>query len=156
MSIEIFTIREAAEHCGISYEAMRKRVDRGTLPTNLKGGVRLIHRSALVDVGLWPGSKAEDHELQKEIDRLRKELEQHRVLTEQAQSSMEAERAARANAEAAMSQAQTERLAAQQAAEAQEEKASALRADLEEISNAGPIKALRLRKRLRESLSHAS
>lgn len=156
MTIEIFTIREAAEKCGLSYEAMRKRVDRGSVKTNLKGGVRLIHRSQLEEAGLWPVPQGGDPELLKENEELRKEVEQYKVLTEQAQSTAEAERTARAEAEASMSKAQAERLAAEQVAKAQEEKAEALRADLEEISNAGPFKALRMRRRIRENLSDAA
>ena len=148
MSVETFTIREAAEKCGVTYQAMRKRVDRGTLQTVKKEGVRRIPRSELERAGLWPGSTLADEEL-------RKENEQHRQLTEQAQSTAEAERKAREAAEAAASQARAERLAAEQQASANKEKAEKLRAELEEVSNAGPIKAWRLRRQIKERLETA-
>lgn len=156
MSVNTFTIREAAEHCGVTYQAMRKRVDRETLRTVKKDGVRVIPRSELERAGLWPGSTTADVELRKENERLRQELEQHRVLTEQAQSTAEAERAARAEAEEEVSRARAERLAAEQMVESSREKASTLQAQLEEISNAGPIKALRLRRQVRRRLEEAA
>lgn len=156
MSVETFTIREAAKRCKVTYQSMRKRVDRGTIQTVKKEGVRLVPRSELERAGLWPGSTTSDAELHKENERLRQELEQHRVLTEQAQSTAEAERTARTAAEAEMSKAKTERLAAEQLAEAKQKKADAFQADLEEISKAGPIKALRLRRQIRSRLEEAA
>lgn len=54
--MEKLTIKEAAERCGISTDAIRKRVDRGTLESVKEGRVRLIPRAALEEAGLWPGS----------------------------------------------------------------------------------------------------
>jgi excisionase family DNA binding protein len=54
--VEKLTIKQAAERCGISTDAIRKRVDRGTLESVQEGRVRLIPRTALEEAGLWPGS----------------------------------------------------------------------------------------------------
>jgi hypothetical protein len=56
-AMETFTIREAAQRCEVSYQLMRKRVDRGTLQTVKRDGVRRVPRTELERVGLWPGSQ---------------------------------------------------------------------------------------------------
>jgi hypothetical protein len=67
---ETFTIRGAAERCGVSYQAIRKRVDRGSIGVVKRRGVRLVPRSELERVGLWPsGAPA----AQRELERLREE-----------------------------------------------------------------------------------
>lgn len=140
--METFTIREAAEASGLTYEALRARVDRGTIRAGKRSedAARVIPRSELQRVGLLPGN---DHgELQAEIDRLRAELKAHRLLTERAQGETAAEREARERMEEAFHQARAERQAADHAAQE-------LRTQLEEIAAAGPIRALRLRRRLR-------
>ena len=149
MAAETFTIREAAKRCGVTYQAMRKRVDRGALQTVKREGVRRIPRSELERAGLWPGSTTSDVELRAENERLRQELEAHRVLAEQAQSAEAAERSARERAERGAVEDRAERGVAEQ-------RAKALRAEAEAIANAGPIRALRLRKQLREKLQDAA
>lgn len=69
--METYTIRAAAERCGVSYQSMRKRVDRGALEVIKQGGRRLISRSELERVGLWPDTPPE--RIDAEIDRLRAE-----------------------------------------------------------------------------------
>ena len=73
--METFTIREAAERCEVSYEALRRRADRGSVQTIRKDGVRRIPRGELERVGLWPGARSDAPE---EIQRLQAELEQAR------------------------------------------------------------------------------
>lgn len=144
--METFTIREAAERCAVSYQAMRRRVDRGSLQALTKDGVRRIPRSELERAGLWPGTRHGDSEevstLRRENERLRSELVQHRQLTERAAAAAEAEREARERMEDAFHRTRAERQAVDQAA-------LELRAQLEEIASAGPIRALRLRRKLR-------
>jgi len=107
--METFTIREAAEACGMTYEAMRARVDRGTLRAGKRrdDGARIIPKSELERLGLLPG--ADVVELQKELDRLRQELKTHRLLTERAESTAAAEREAREFVELAMHRERAEK-----------------------------------------------
>lgn len=69
--METYTFREAAERCGVSYQSLRKRVDRGTLEVIKQGGRRLISRSELERAGLWPDTPPE--RIDAEIERLRAE-----------------------------------------------------------------------------------
>jgi len=149
MAVETFTIREAAKRCGVTYQAMRKRVDRDTLQTVKREGVRRIPRSELERTGLWPGSTTSDAELRAENERLRPEPETHRVLTERAQGAEAAEREAREHAEQGAMKDRAERQVAEQRAES-------LTTEAEAIANAGPIRALRLRKQLRQKLQDAA
>ena len=55
--METFTIPEAAERCQVSYEALRRRADRGSVQTVRRDGVRRIPRTELERIGLWPGSQ---------------------------------------------------------------------------------------------------
>jgi hypothetical protein len=107
--METFTIREAAEACGMTYEAMRARVDRGTLSAGKRreDGARIIPKSELERLGLLPG--ADIAELQRELDRLRRELKTHRLLTERAESETTAERQARELVEHAMHKERAEK-----------------------------------------------
>src|SRR4051812_10343190 len=100
--METFTIREAAKACGMTYEAMRARVDRGTLRAGKRreDGARTIPKSELQRLGLLPG--ADVAELHVEVNRLREELKTHRLLTERAESATAAERRARELVEQAM------------------------------------------------------
>jgi len=142
VTVETFTIREAAEACGLTYEAMRARVDRGTIRAGKRHGdaARVIPKRELQRVGLLPG---DDHgDLHAEVQRLRAELKAHRLLTEKAQGETAAERGGRERMEQAFHRARAEKQAADQAAEE-------LRAQIEEIAAAGPIRALRLRRKLR-------
>jgi multidrug resistance efflux pump len=137
---ELFTIRQAARVCEINPEALRRRVDRGTIQA-AKGrdGTRRIPRSELERAGLWPGQRlaGQEVELRAELERARRELA---ALGARA----EAEQQARERAELAHHQAR----AAQQTAEAQR---ADLAAELDELAAAGPIRAWRLRRQLRHA-----
>lgn len=84
MPMETYTIREAAERCQVSYEALRRRVDRGSVQTTRKDGVRRIPRTELERIGLWPGARSDAPEevqrLQAELERVREELRELRLL----------------------------------------------------------------------------
>jgi hypothetical protein len=135
---ELFTIRQAARVCEINPEALRRRVDRGTIQA-AKGrdGTRRIPRSELERAGLWPGQQpaGQEVELRAELERVRRELA---ALGARAA----AEQQARERAELAHHQAR----AAQQSAEAQR---AELVAELDQLAAAGPLRAWRLRRRLR-------
>lgn len=107
--METFTIREAAEICGMTYEALRARVDRGSLRAGKRreDGARIIPKSELERLGLLPG--ADVAEMQSELDRLRRELQAHHLLTERAESATAAERHAREIAEQTMHQERAEK-----------------------------------------------
>jgi hypothetical protein len=151
--METFSIREAAEHCGVSYQAMRKRVDRGSVQIVKRDGVRRIPRVELERAGLWPGARQGDNEevagLRQENERLREELVQHRQLTERAEAAVDAERQARDRVELEFHRERAERHASEQASEQARRERDELRSHLEEIANAGPIRVLRLRRKLR-------
>lgn len=107
--METFTIREAAERCEVSYQAIRRRVDRGSLQAVHKDGVRRIPRAELERAGLWPGAQSgapeEVQRLQAEIEDLRRELRELRLLPQQ----VDAEREARERVEAALHQERAEK-----------------------------------------------
>jgi len=107
--METFTIREAAERCEVSYQAMRRRVDRGSLQAVHKDGVRRIPRAELERAGLWPGVRSgapeEVQRLQAENEDLRRELRELRLLPQQ----VDAEREARERVEAALHQERAEK-----------------------------------------------
>jgi hypothetical protein len=107
--METFTIREAADACGMTYEAMRARVDRGSLRAGKRreDGTRVIPKSELERLGLLPG--ADVAELQAEVDRLQKELRTHRLLAERAEGQTVAERKARELIEQTMYQERSEK-----------------------------------------------
>jgi cell division protein FtsB len=82
MEQETYTIREAAERCDFSYEALRRRVDRGSLRAIVDNGVRRLARSELERAGLWPGSSPEARqleELRRAVQGLRDENERLRA-----------------------------------------------------------------------------
>ncbi len=139
--METLTLSEAAERCGVSVAALRRRADRGTLRTVKRGGVRRVPRVELERAGLSidaPASPAElVRELAETIRRQERELAALRALPERVDA--ERERVAAA-----------EQRAAEGAAEALR-----LRAELDEIAAAGPIRALRLRQRLRRGAESA-
>jgi hypothetical protein len=134
-----YTVREAAEACGISYQAMRTRVDRGQLQVIKRDGTRRITESELEATGLLGvSSDPEVVRLRSENAQLRQELQSMRALP----ARIEVEREALERMEQAFHQARAERQVADQGAQA-------IRAQLEEIAAAGPIRALRLRRKLR-------
>ena len=132
-------MREAAEMCGISYQAMRTRVDRGQIQVVKRDGTRRIPEGELETAGLLGGpADPEIVQLRSENAQLRQELQAMRTLP----ARVEAEREARDRMEQAFHQARAEKQVADQAAQA-------IQVQLEEIAAAGPIRALRLRRKLR-------
>lgn len=111
--METFTIREAAERCQVSYEALRRRVDRGSVQTLRKDGVRRIPRAELERVGLWPGARSdapqEVQRLQGELERLSGELHELRLLPRK----VDAERKARELIETSLHEERATRQAAE-------------------------------------------
>lgn len=107
--METFTIREAAERCEVSYEALRRRADRGSIQTVRREGVRRIPRGELERVGLWPGARSDAPEevqhLQAELERARGELRELRLLP----MKVEAERKARELIETSLHQERAEK-----------------------------------------------
>ena len=107
--METFTIREAAERCEVSYQAVRKRVDRGSVQVVHKDGVRRIPQAELERAGLWPGARmgapAEVQRLQGENEELRHELRELRLLPQR----VDAEREAREHVELALHQERAEK-----------------------------------------------
>jgi hypothetical protein len=143
--MQSYTVREAAEVCGISYQAMRTRVDRGQLQVIKRDGTRRITEGELESAGLFGGpSDPEIVQLRSENAQLRQELQTMRTLP----ARVEAEREARDRMEQAFHQARAEKQAADQGAQA-------MQAQLEEIAAAGPIRALRLRRKLRAQTADA-
>ena len=134
-----YTVREAAKACGVSYQAMRTRVDRGQLQVIKRNGTRRIPERELEEAGLLGGpTNPEVVHLRSENAELRQELQAMRALP----ARVEAEREARERMEEAFHQERAERQAADEAARE-------LQSQLEEIAAAGPIRALRLRRKLR-------
>jgi hypothetical protein len=72
--MERFTIRAAAERCGVSYDSLRKRVDRGSVQVVKEDGLRMIPREELERAGLWPEEGSD--RVEAEIARLCSENEQ--------------------------------------------------------------------------------
>lgn len=118
------TLREAAELCGLTLTAMRKRADRGAMRTVLLDGVRRVPASELERLGLLPGTR--ERELVQRIHELERELAGRRLL----ERELETERVAY-NALAGSH--------AEQRARAQE-----LEARERELATAGPLRTVRL------------
>lgn len=148
-----YTIREAAEECGISYEALRKRVDRGHFELVKKDGVRRIPRLELERTGLIGGpADPEVVELRAETAELRRELTALRALPAQ----IEEERQAREELEKRFHEEHAERAAAEERERAAEEAqtvAEAQRAEtaarLNQMGQAGFFERRRLLRELR-------
>lgn len=115
----LLTLREAADHCGVSLNALRKRSDRGQLRTVLSGGVRRVPLSELERQGLVPG--ADVRALRADLDRARAELAEHRQLTQRAESALQAEGQAHNLTRDALAEQRAHRLTAEQRLEALEE-----------------------------------
>jgi ribosomal protein L16 Arg81 hydroxylase len=128
MSVETYTIREAAELCGVTVVAMRKRVDRGGVRAVLSAGVRRIPHSELERAGLLAGAR--ERELEATVQRLRAEIVDLRLIPEQLETTwrakLTAEEQAREQAQTEYHRAQMETLAANALLE--HERADALRA----------------------------
>lgn len=147
--METYTIREAAELCGMTYEALRARVDRGTIRAGKRreDAARLIPKSELQRTGLLPG--ADMAKLLVEVDRLRVELKSHRLLTERAQSATAAERHARDLAEQALHQERALRLEAEAKAAEDAHAAEELREREARLAQGGFFERRRLLRELR-------
>jgi hypothetical protein len=149
--METFTIRAAAERCGVTYQSMRKRVDRRSIETVKRDGVRLIPRSELERAGIWPGVEtgAPEHvqELQAEIDRLTGELRALRALPEQ----VAVERQARELVENALHEERAGRASTQQRLEAIEKTHAAAAITIERLTQGGPVERWRARRAVRQS-----
>lgn len=150
-SMETLTIREAADACGMTYEAMRARVDRGTLRAGKRreDGTRMIPKSELQQAGLLPG--ADVAQLHNEVDRLRRELKEHRLLTERAQSETAAERQAREFIEQSMHQERAEKQTLQAQLEQIERAHVEASSKLEGLTDAGFFARRRILRELRRS-----
>ncbi len=156
-SERLLTLRQAAEATGSTVKALRSRAERGSLRTvkRERGGqlVRLVPRSELIRSGLLTdvddaerAQATEATELRAQLTALRADLTNARALTQKAQSRETAERAAHDQTRQVLyeARANAEHVRAAVGVERDE-----LRAQLAEIATAGPIRALRLRRRLR-------
>ncbi len=149
--METLTIREAADACGMTYEAMRARVDRGTLRAGKRreDGTRMIPKSELQQAGLLPG--ADVAQLHNEVDRLRRELKEHRLLTEHAQSETAAERQARELIEHSMYRERAEKQTLQAQLEQIEQAHIEASSKLERLADVGFFARRRILRELRRS-----
>lgn len=149
--METFTIREAAEACGMTYEAMRARVDRGTLRAGKRreDAARIIPKSELERLGLLPG--ADVAEMRKELDRLREELKAHRSLTERAESATAAERQARELVEQSMHKERAEKQSLALKLDELEQAHDETTVKLQRLTSAGFFVRRRLLRELRTS-----
>lgn len=160
--METFTIREAAQRCDVSYQLMRKRVDRGTVSTVKRDGVRLIPRTELERTGLWPGSQpAQSDSL--ELATLRAQLaEAERELTglRPLPAKLEAERKARELAEQATHEHRATAIAAEarlsEAEQAAERERATAAAALEPLTSGGFISSIRALRALRSRESSST
>jgi excisionase family DNA binding protein len=147
--METYTTAEAARLTGTTVRALRKRIERGTLRAARGGGGWRIPRSELERAGLHISPPAEATELVAElaetIRRQERELAALRALPAKVEQHRHTLAALHGERQAA------ELRAAQSDAEAQ-----ALRAEVAQIAAAGPIRALRLRRKLRVRPSEAA
>jgi hypothetical protein len=125
----LLTLDQAAEVTGLSRKAITGRLDRGTLQSvNNSDGHRRVPRAELQRAGLIaPGDPGESDD-QPQGTPPSRDLVRWEDLYEREYAAREREYAARADAEAT---------------------AAALREQLTAIANAGPIRAMRLRRALR-------
>jgi len=149
--METYTLREAAAATGMSQEALRKRVDRGTVRSVKRDGVRRIPRSELERAGLRIGEPAEASEVVREltdtIRRQEQELVALRALPERVEEvrrESQQEAAQRANAERRAEEAEAFAAAEAQArqsvearAESEAQAAAEARAWQERVARAG-------------------
>lgn len=151
MTIETFTIREAAERCQVSYEALRRRVDRGSVQTVRKDGVRHVPRGELERVGLWPGARSDAPEevqrLEAELERVRGELRELRLLPRKA----DAERKARELIETSFHQERATKQSLELQLREIEQARVEASAKLDQLSQAGFFARRRLLRELRRA-----
>ena len=151
VAVELYTIREAAQLCDTTYEALRARVDRGTIRAGKRreDAARMIPRSELQRTGLLPG--ADVAELQSEVGRLQAELRTHRLLSEKAQSATAAERQAREQVERAFHQERAEKQTVESQLREIERAHVEASTRLEQVAHAGWRERRRLLRELRAS-----
>ncbi len=140
--METYTTAEAARLTGTTVRALRKRIERGTLRADRAGEGWRIPRSELERVALHINAPAAATELVAElaetIRRQERELAALRAMpakVEQHRHTLAVLGGERQDADQRAAQSQAE--------------ADALRAEVDQIAAAGPIQALRLRRKLR-------
>lgn len=161
--METYTLREAAELTGTSQEALRKRVDRGTIQSVKRNGVRRIPRSELERAGLRIGGPADATDVTRElVERIaaqESELARLRALPErveeyrrqidtEAQARQEAEGRAQAEA-AAREEAERGREDERKTRERVEAERQAADERLQKLASAGWRERRRLLRELR-------
>jgi len=140
--METYTTAEAARLTGTTVRALRKRIERGTLRAARGGEGWRIPRSELERAGLHISAPAAAAELVRELAETIRRQERELIALRALPAKVEQHRHTLAALDVERQEAQ--RRAAQSDAEAQ-----ALRAEVEQIAAAGPIRALRLRRKLR-------
>lgn len=131
---ELLTLPEAAVLTGLSVKALTRRIERGTLPSELHTGRRLVRRGELARhklIGTGNPAEEESGDRGGELVVWRELFEQERAEHAATRERVDQERA---------------RVDAAQA------KAEELRLELAAIANAGPIRAMRLRRQIRQKL----
>jgi len=134
---DTLTLAQAAEQTGLTAAALARRVERGTLRAVLIDGKRRVPVSELERAGLLAGDQERD-----ELGQLRADLAAARALTQRAEATAKTEVDAHERTKVALA----EHAATAKTAQAQTDE---LRADLDAIVKAGPIRALRLRRAIR-------
>jgi excisionase family DNA binding protein len=140
--METYTTAEAARLTGTTVRALRKRIERGTLRAARAGEGWRIPRSELERAGLHISAPVPATELVRELAETIRRQERELIALRALPAKVEQHRHTLAALDVERQEAQ--RRAAQSDAEAQ-----ALRAEVEQIAAAGPIRALRLRRKLR-------
>jgi len=160
MSATMYSLREAAELCGVSLVTMRRRADRGTIQTTLTDGERRVPLSELERAGLLPD--AELQQLRRRVERLTDELASSRQLVVSTERAAQAEREVRERLEealferqAAASQAEAAAAQADQVAAAAIAAGEELRALEADLRVAGPIRAWKLARTRRKAAETA-
>ncbi len=150
-TMETFTIREAAERCEVSYEALRRRADRGSIQTVRKDGVRRIPRVELERVGLWPGARSDAPEevqrLQADLERAHGELRELRLLPRK----VDAERRSRELVEMTLHQERAEKQTLEMQLHEIEQAHVEASTKLEALSNVGFLARRRILRELRKA-----
>ena len=140
--METYTTAQAARLTGTTVRALRKRIERGTLRAARGGGGWRIPHSELERAGLHISPPAEATELVAELAETIRRQERELAALRALPAKVEQHRHTLAVLDGERQAA--ERRAAESAAEA-----DALRAEINQIAAAGPIRALRLRRKLR-------
>jgi excisionase family DNA binding protein len=140
--METYTTAEAARLTGTTVRALRKRIERGTLRAARTGEGWRIPRSELERAGLHISAPVPATELVRELVETIRRQERELIALRALPAKVEQHRHTLAALDVERQEA--ERRAAQSDAEAQ-----ALRGEVEQIAAVGPIRALRLRRKLR-------